>query len=52
MSDDRTPALTTDDRIERRLLTRDERFERGLFWRQLAIVVLVAVLVALLILAA
>ena len=33
-------------------LAADERFERRLFWRQLAIVVLVAVLIALLVMAA
>jgi hypothetical protein len=44
------PALTTDGRVERRLVRSDERFERGLFWRQFAIVVLVAILIALLLL--
>jgi hypothetical protein len=37
------------DGFERRLAA-DSRFERLLFWRQLAIVVLVAVLIAVLVL--
>ena len=50
MSEERTPVLTTDGRVERRLVRSDERFERSLFWRQVAIVVFVAILIAVLLL--
>ena len=44
-----TRDLTTDGRVERRLVRSDERFERRLFWRQIAIIVFVAVLIAILV---
>jgi hypothetical protein len=50
MTEEPTRSLTTDGRVERRLVRSDERFERSLFWRQFAIVVLVAILIALLLL--
>jgi hypothetical protein len=50
MTEELTPVITTDGRVERRLVRSDERFERRLFWRQLAIVVVVAILIAVLVL--